>query len=59
MIATTTTDADGNYQLRAPSGDFELVARSTEGLPSEDSEQVHLDAGDDLAVDFMLDTGIR
>jgi len=59
VVAATTTGSDGSFQLSAPAGDFELIARSTEGLPSEDSEQVHLDAGDDLAIDLMLDTGIR
>ena len=59
VVARTTTDADGYFQLDAPAGDFDLVASRTEGLPSEDMEHVHLDSGDDLLVDLMLDSGIR
>lgn len=59
VATSTTTDADGRFDLAAPAGVVEVVARSSEGLPSEDLETVTLDPGDDVEVEFMLDTGIR
>jgi hypothetical protein len=59
VVVSTTTDADGHYQLSAPAGDFDVVATNIGGYQSQDSEPVHLDAGDDIEVDLQLDSGIR
>ena len=59
VVASTTTDADGHYQLTAPAGDFDVVAENTGGYQSQDTELVHLDSGDDVEVDLQLDSGIR
>lgn len=58
-ITSTTTDADGRFDLAAPAGVVEVVATSSEGLPSEDIETLTLDPGDDVGVELTLDTGIR
>ena len=58
-VTSTTTDADGRFDLAAPAGDVEVVASSSEGLPSEDIETLTLDPGDDVEVELTLDTGIR
>lgn len=59
VVASTTTDADGHFELGAPEGVVEVRAESTEGLPSQDVATFTLDAGDDVEAVFMLDTGIR
>ena len=43
VITSTTTDADGRFQLAAPAGVVEVVASSSEGLPSQDIETVTID----------------
>lgn len=59
VVASTTTDADGRFELTAPAGVVEVRAKSSEGLPSQDVETFTLDAGDDVEAKFLLDTGIR
>jgi hypothetical protein len=59
VITSTTTDADGRFELGAPAGVVEVRAESAEGIPSQDSETFTLDAGDDVEAVFLLDTGIR
>ena len=59
VVASTTTDADGRFELGAPEGVVEVRAESVEGMPSHDSETFTLDAGDDVEAVFLLDTGIR
>jgi Carboxypeptidase regulatory-like domain len=59
VVASTTTDADGRFELAAPAGTVEVRAESAEGLPSQDVETFTLDAGDDVEAQFLLDTGIR
>jgi hypothetical protein len=59
VVASTTTDADGHYQLNAPAGDYTVVATNAGGYQSQDTERVHLDAGDDVQIDLELDSGIR
>jgi hypothetical protein len=59
VITSTTTDADGRFELDAPAGVVEVRAESVEGIPSQDSETFTLDAGDDVEAVFLLDTGIR
>lgn len=59
VVASTTTDADGRFEVGAPTGDVEVRAQSTEGLPSQDVATFTLEAGDDVATEFLLDTGIR
>jgi hypothetical protein len=59
VMASTTTDADGRFELGAPAGVVEVRAESVDGIPSQDSETFTLDAGDDVEAVFLLDTGIR
>ena len=59
VVASTTTDADGRFELAAPEGSVEVRAESTEGFPSQDVETFTLTAGDDVEAAFTLDTGIR
>jgi hypothetical protein len=59
VVTSTTTDADGRFDLAAPAGVVEVVASSSEGLPSEDIETLTLDPGDDVEVELILDSGIR
>lgn len=59
VVSSTTTDADGRFDLAAPAGVVEVVASSNDGLPSEDIETLTLDPGDDVEVELTLDTGIR
>ncbi len=59
VVTSTTTDADGQFELAAPLGSVEVHATSTEGLPSEDVKTFTLDAGDLVEAQLMLDTGIR
>lgn len=59
VVASTTTDADGRFELAAPEGTVEVRAKSSEGLPSEDVETFTLGPGDDVEAMFSLDTGIR
>ena len=59
VVASTTTDADGRFELAAPEGSVEVRAESAEGLPSQDVETFTLTAGDDVEATFTLDTGIR
>ena len=59
VVASTTTDADGRFELAAPAGAVEVRAESAEGLPSQDVATFTLDAGDDVEAEFLLDTGIR
>lgn len=59
VVASTTTDDDGRFELAAPEGVVEVRAESAEGLPSQDSETFTLDAGDDVEAILFLDTGIR
>ncbi|MEO8106931.1 MAG: carboxypeptidase-like regulatory domain-containing protein [Actinomycetes bacterium] len=59
VVASTTTDADGRFQLTAPAGTVEVRATSTDGLPSQDAETFTLGAGDDVEARLLLDTGIR
>lgn len=59
VVTSTTTDADGRFDLAAPAGAVEVVASDSEGLLSEDIEKVTLDPGDDVEVELTLDTGIR
>lgn len=59
VVASTTTDADGRFELAAPEGVVEVRAEAAEGLPSQDVETFTLEAGDDVEAEFLLDTGIR
>lgn len=59
VVASTTTDAAGRFDLAAPEGTVEVRAESSEGLPSQDVATFTLSAGDDVEAEFLLDTGIR
>ncbi len=59
VVASTTTDADGRFELAAPEGTVEVRAKSSDGLQSEDTETFTLGPGDDVEATFSLDTGIR
>jgi hypothetical protein len=59
VVAATTTDADGRFELAAPEGAVEVRAESADGLPSQDVATFTLEAGDDVEAAFFLDTGIR
>ncbi len=59
VVASTTTDEDGRFELASPAGTVEVRAESAEGLPSQDVETFTLDFGDDVEAAFTLDTGIR
>lgn len=59
VVASTTTDSDGRFELGAPDGAVEVRAESADGLPSQDSQTFTLDAGDDVEAVLVLDTGIR
>jgi hypothetical protein len=59
VVASTTTDADGRFELAAPEGSVEVRAKSSEGLPSQDVETFTLTVGDEVEATFTLDTGIR
>jgi len=59
VVASATTDADGNFTLTASAGPSLIRATATEGLPSVDSLTVDLSAGKTTTVQLMLDTGIR
>ena len=43
VVAATTTDTDGRFELAAPEGTVEVRAESAEGLPSQDVETFTLD----------------
>jgi hypothetical protein len=59
VVASTTTDATGAFEVAAPEGAVEVRAESSEGLPSQDVETFTLTSGDDVEATFFLDTGIR
>ncbi len=59
VVASTTTDADGRFEVAAPEGAIEVRAESADGLPSQDVATFTLDPGDDVETAFTLDTGIR
>jgi hypothetical protein len=59
VVTSTTTDADGRFELAAPVGSVEVRAESTDGLPSQDVQTFTLDVGDLVDAELMLDTGIR
>ena len=59
VVASTTTDADGRFEVAVPEGAIEVRAESAVGLPSQDVATFTLDPGDDVEAAFTLDTGIR
>ena len=59
VVSTGLTDAAGTFTLRAPAGLSVVHAIATKGLPSEESKEVELTAGETTTVDLQLDTGIR
>lgn len=59
VVATATTDSDGAFTVTAPPGESLVKASATEGLPSEDSKEVDLVAGETTTVKLLLDSGIR
>jgi len=59
VVAATTTDDAGRYELRVHPGTYLIRARA-EGLHSkEPGKTVTVSAGETLSVRFVLDTGIR
>lgn len=59
VVASTTTDGDGRFEVATPEGAIEVRAESADGLPSQDVATFTLEAGDDVEAAFLLDTGIR
>jgi hypothetical protein len=59
VVAATTTDDAGCYELRVPPGTY-LIRATAEGLYSkEPGKTVTVSPGETLTIRFVLDTGIR
>src|SRR5262249_55981202 len=59
VLAATTTDDAGRYELRVPPGTY-LIRATAEGLYSkEPGKTVTVSPGETLTIRFVLDTGIR
>ncbi len=59
VVAATTADDAGRYELRVPPGTC-LIRATAKGLHSkEPGKTVTVSAGETLTVRFVLDTGIR
>jgi Carboxypeptidase regulatory-like domain len=59
VLATTTTDDAGRYELRVPPGTY-LIRATAKGLHSkEPGKTVTVSPGGTLTIRFVLDTGIR
>jgi hypothetical protein len=59
VMVTTHTDKAGRYELRLRPGTYLIRAQSDKILSGERSKTVTLRRGQKLAVNLVLDTGIR
>jgi hypothetical protein len=59
IVATTRTDADGDYTLPLEPGDYTLVADTVGALPFCDPVTVSVPADRSVRADISCDTGIR
>jgi hypothetical protein len=60
VVAATTTDDAGRYDLRVRPGTYLIRARAEGRLRSQEpGRTVTVSAGETLSVRFVLDTGIR
>jgi carboxypeptidase family protein len=59
VVAATTTDDAGRYELRVPPGTY-LIRATAEGLHSKGpGRTITIFAGETMDLRFVLDTGIR
>jgi len=59
VVAATTTDDDGRYELRVRPGSYVIRAMAERLHSKEPGKTVSIAAGQTLTVGFVLDTGIR
>jgi hypothetical protein len=59
IVASTRTDADGDYTLSLEPGDYRLVADTGAALPFCDPVTVSVPADRSVRADISCDTGIR
>jgi hypothetical protein len=59
IVASTRTDADGDYTLSLEPGDYTLVADTGGALPFCDPVTVWVPVNQSVRADFSCDTGIR
>lgn len=60
VVAATTTDDAGRYELRLDPGTYLIRARAEGSLHSkEPGKTVTVSSGESVSVQFVLDTGIR
>jgi Carboxypeptidase regulatory-like domain len=59
IVATTRTDADGDYTLSLEPGDYTLVADTGAALPFCDPVTVSVPTDRSVRADISCDTGIR
>ncbi|HVQ19270.1 MAG TPA: carboxypeptidase-like regulatory domain-containing protein [Actinomycetes bacterium] len=59
VVSDGTSDSDGGFSLDAPAGSVVVRATDTNGLHSQASKTVQLEAGQTTTVTLVVDSGIR